>query len=93
MLILIELFGFSFLIMLILFFSPVGKVMAESYFTKKQNNLLLQKYDELNQKFQEHEEEIQKLREIIIFNEDRIKKVENLDYSKLKKIQEQRENI
>lgn len=82
-----ELFFIVFFILIALSFSPVGKVAAESYFNKKQNNEMIQKYNELLVKYQEHEEEIQKLREIIVFSEDRIKKIEvneSLNKNKLK---------
>ena len=78
--------------LLVFFFSPVGKVVAESVFNKKQNNDLLNKFNQLNKKVEDQEEEIQKLREIVIFNEDRIKKVESPEYVKIKRVQEQKEN-
>ncbi|MFN8578781.1 MAG: hypothetical protein U0354_18285 [Candidatus Sericytochromatia bacterium] len=84
-----EIFFIIFFIFIALSFSPVGKVVAESYFYKKQNNELLLKYNELLIKYQEHEEEIQKLREIVIFNEDKMKKLENNDITNKNKIKDQ----
>ena len=71
-----EILFIIFFVLIALSFSPVGKVIAETYFYKKQNNEMLQKYNDLLIKYQEHEDELQKLREIIVFNEDRIKKIE-----------------
>lgn len=88
-----ELFLIIFFIIVVIGFSPVGKVIVESYFQKKQNNELLQKYNDLSAKYLEHEEELQKLREIVIFNEDRIKKIESSNPASINKakIQDQKE--
>ncbi len=89
--VIIELVAFFFLISFVLFFSPVGKVIAESFFGKKQNNDILNKMNQLIKKIEEQEEEIQKLREIVIFNDGKIKKIQNLDLSKNQNIQDQKE--
>lgn len=91
--IIFEIFFVIFFVLLAFSFSPVGKVIAESYFYKKQNNELNKKYTDLLGKYQEHEDEIQKLREIIVFNEDRFKKIESNESINKQKINDQKEII
>lgn len=57
-------------------FSPVGNAFADVFIRKKAGNLkimeLEKKYLELEALYKEHDEELTKLREFIVFNDKRI---------------------
>lgn len=88
----IEVFLFIILISSVLLYSPVGRVIVEHILNKNRKELdyfeLKTKYNELANKIAQQEQDINQLREMVIFYENKLPKnlinTENTDYNSQK---------
>lgn len=84
----VDLFLLSILIVLIISFSPVGKVLAEYFLgisSSKDNVELTKKYSELEAKIKEQEEEIKNLREGYLMQDEKFQKLDIIKKNDLNK--------